>query len=70
MFFGVGSSGRSASGQDARSAKSRMSYEQPRQVTVENLSEILDVPRSTVQYRLRTAEDNIITHLGNSYTNP
>jgi Predicted DNA binding protein len=36
-------------------------YERPRDVTVSDLAAILDEPRSTVQYRLRTAEDRIIS---------
>ena len=36
-------------------------YSRPREVTVEGLSDTLDEPRSTVQYRLRTAEDFIIS---------
>ncbi|ELK54289.1 MULTISPECIES: helix-turn-helix domain-containing protein [Haloferax] len=39
-------------------------YERPRKVTVEDLSDVLDVPRSTVQYRLRTAEDLVMSQLG------
>ncbi|WP_256403361.1 helix-turn-helix domain-containing protein [Halorubrum salinum] len=36
-------------------------YERPREVSVADLAALLDDPRSTVQYRLRTAEDRIIT---------
>ncbi|MFC7057266.1 helix-turn-helix domain-containing protein [Halovenus salina] len=36
-------------------------YERPRDVTVSDLAAILDEPRSTVQYRLRTAEDRIMS---------
>ncbi|MFB6130166.1 MAG: helix-turn-helix domain-containing protein [Salinigranum sp.] len=36
-------------------------YSRPREVTVAELSDDLDLPRSTVQYRLRTAEDAIIS---------
>jgi len=36
-------------------------YERPRQVSVSDLASILDEPRSTVQYRLRTAEDRIVS---------
>ncbi|MFD1586774.1 helix-turn-helix domain-containing protein [Halorientalis brevis] len=36
-------------------------YERPRAVSVSDLATILDEPRSTVQYRLRTAEDCIVS---------
>ncbi|MFB6196602.1 MAG: helix-turn-helix domain-containing protein [Haloplanus sp.] len=36
-------------------------YTRPREVTVEELSERLDLPRSTVQYRLRSAEDLVVS---------
>lgn len=36
-------------------------YERPRAVSVADLASILDDPRSTVQYRLRTAEDRIMS---------
>ena len=36
-------------------------YERPREISVSDLASILDEPRSTVQYRLRTAEDRIIS---------
>lgn len=36
-------------------------YERPREVSVSDLASILDSPRSTVQYRLRTAEDRIVS---------
>jgi predicted DNA binding protein len=36
-------------------------YERPRAVSVADLASILDEPRSTVQYRLRTAEDRIVS---------
>jgi len=36
-------------------------YERPRKVSVNDLASILDEPRSTVQYRLRTAEDRILS---------
>ena len=36
-------------------------YERPRKVSVADLASILDEPRSTVQYRLRTAEDRIVS---------
>jgi predicted DNA binding protein len=36
-------------------------YERPRAVSVSDLASILDEPRSTVQYRLRTAEDRIVS---------
>jgi predicted DNA binding protein len=36
-------------------------YERPRNVSVSDLASILDEPRSTVQYRLRTAEDRIVS---------
>jgi predicted DNA binding protein len=36
-------------------------YERPREVSVADLASILDEPRSTVQYRLRTAEDRIVS---------
>ncbi|ESP88489.1 helix-turn-helix domain-containing protein [Candidatus Halobonum tyrrellensis] len=36
-------------------------YERPREVTVTELAEELGVPRSTVQYRLRTAEDTVLS---------
>jgi predicted DNA binding protein len=36
-------------------------YERPRAVSVADLASILDEPRSTVQYRLRTAEDRIMS---------
>jgi predicted DNA binding protein len=36
-------------------------YERPRDVSVSDLASILDEPRSTVQYRLRTAEDRIVS---------
>ncbi|MDS0300820.1 helix-turn-helix domain-containing protein [Halogeometricum sp. S1BR25-6] len=35
-------------------------YSRPRDVTVAELASLLDAPRSTVQYRLRTAEDLIV----------
>lgn len=35
-------------------------YQRPREVSVAELAEGLDVPRSTLQYRLRTAEDTVI----------
>lgn len=38
-------------------------FERPRQVTVADLSDVLDAPRTTVQYRLRTAEDRIVRHV-------
>ena len=36
-------------------------YERPRAVSVSDLATVLDEPRSTVQYRLRTAEDRIVS---------
>lgn len=36
-------------------------YARPREVTVAELSDLLDLPRSTVQYRLRSAEDLIVS---------
>lgn len=36
-------------------------YDRPREVTVAELSDRLDCPRSTVQYRLRSAEDTVIS---------
>jgi predicted DNA binding protein len=36
-------------------------YTRPREVTVAELSDQLDLPRSTVQYRLRSAEDLIVS---------
>jgi predicted DNA binding protein len=36
-------------------------YSRPRAVTVDDLSETLGVPRSTVQYRLRNAEDLVVS---------
>jgi predicted DNA binding protein len=36
-------------------------YERPRAVSISDLASILDEPRSTVQYRLRTAEDRIMS---------
>jgi len=36
-------------------------YDRPRAVTVADLADDLGVPRSTVQYRLRTAEDLIVS---------
>lgn len=36
-------------------------YERPRAVTVAELADELDVPRSTAQYRLRSAEDRVVT---------
>lgn len=36
-------------------------YARPREVTVAELSDHLGLPRSTVQYRLRSAEDLIVT---------
>lgn len=36
-------------------------YARPREVTVEELADHLDVPRSTVQYRLRSAEDRVLS---------
>lgn len=36
-------------------------YQRPREVSVSDLASILDEPRSTVQYRLRTAEDRIVS---------
>gem|GEM_PF-100686 len=36
-------------------------YERPREVSVSDLASALDEPRSTVQYRLRTAEDRIVS---------
>lgn len=38
-------------------------YTRPREVTVADLAETLDLPRSTVQYRLRSAEDEVISQL-------
>jgi predicted DNA binding protein len=35
-------------------------YERPREVTVPDLADLLDEPRSTVQYRLRSAEDLLV----------
>jgi len=35
-------------------------YERPRETTVQELSDDLDLPRSTLQYRLRNAEDTVI----------
>lgn len=36
-------------------------YQRPREVSVSDLASILDEPRSTIQYRLRTAEDRIVS---------
>ena len=36
-------------------------YERPREISVKDLASILDEPRSTVQYQLRTAEDRLIS---------
>ncbi|TSD09808.1 transcriptional regulator [Haloglomus irregulare] len=36
-------------------------YERPRRTTVQELSDRLDVPRSTLQYRLRNAEDAVVS---------
>ena len=36
-------------------------YKRPRVVSVADLTSILDEPRSTVQYRLRTAEDRMVS---------
>jgi len=36
-------------------------YSRPREVTVSDLSDELGVPRSTVQYRLRSAEDLVVS---------
>lgn len=36
-------------------------YSRPRDTTVAELSEALDVPRSTLQYRLRNAEDALVS---------
>jgi hypothetical protein len=36
-------------------------YRTPREITLEELSEILDVPRSTLSYRLRRAEEILVT---------
>lgn len=38
-------------------------YERPRKVSVADLASILETPRSTVQYRLRTAEDRIMSEI-------
>lgn len=38
-------------------------YTRPREITVAELADDLDLPRSTVQYRLRTAEDEVISQL-------
>jgi predicted DNA binding protein len=45
-----------------KTAVSHGYYERPREVSVSDLASILDEPRSTVQYRLRTAEDRIVSH--------
>lgn len=37
-------------------------YRTPRETTISELSEDLDVPRSTVQYRLQRAEQHVIEH--------
>lgn len=42
-------------------AADRGYYSRPREVTVDDLSDALDVPRSTVQYRLRSAEDVVLS---------
>jgi predicted DNA binding protein len=44
-----------------KAAVSHGYYERPRDVSVSDLASILDEPRSTVQYRLRTAEDRIVS---------
>lgn len=44
-----------------RTAANHGYYERPRNVSVSDLASILDEPRSTVQYRLRTAEDHIVS---------
>jgi len=36
-------------------------YSRPREVTVADLADRLDLPRSTVQYRLRSAEDLVVS---------
>ena len=36
-------------------------YDRPREVTVEDIADTLGTPSSTVQYRLRTAEDLIVS---------
>lgn len=36
-------------------------YERPRETSVAELAEALDLPRSTLQYRLRTAEDYVVS---------
>ena len=48
------------------SAVERGYYSRPREVTVAELSEVLGGPRFTVQYRLRTAEDFIISQFVDS----
>jgi predicted DNA binding protein len=35
-------------------------YETPREITVEELAEELDLPRSTLSYRLRRAEAELV----------
>jgi len=40
-------------------------YERPRAVSVADPASILDEPRSIVQYRLRTAEDRIMSQFIN-----
>ena len=47
--------------QALRAAVAHGYYERPRAVSVSDLASILDEPRSTVQYRLRTAEDRIVS---------
>ena len=47
--------------QALRAAVAHGYYERTRAVSVSDLASILDEPRSTVQYRLRTAEDRIVS---------
>jgi predicted DNA binding protein len=37
-------------------------YETPREITLDELSDVLDVPRSTLSYRLRRAESRLAKH--------
>ncbi len=46
--------------QAIQEAAARGYYERPREITVEALAEALDVPRSTLSYRLRMAEASLV----------
>ncbi|TYT60371.1 helix-turn-helix domain-containing protein [Natrialba swarupiae] len=51
-------------------AAARGYYERPREVTVAELSAELDVPKSTLSYRLRMAESKLVKRYLGRYTDP